>query len=179
MNVCVFGAGAVGGHLATRLAATGTDQVSVIARGPVLQAIREQGLTLHSGGEEIRARPDAATDDPAAAGSGAGHLESARRAGRRSRDREPKIPTLAEAGVPGYEAFTWGGLVAPAGAPANVVQRLNKEIVEIFREKEMADQLLNQGAVPLTSSPQELDAYIRDELKKWGEIVKTAKIKLE
>ena len=64
MRVCVFGAGAVGGHVAARLSAAQADEVSVVARGARLQAIRERGLTLRSGGEEIKAKPAIATDDP-------------------------------------------------------------------------------------------------------------------
>ena len=64
MKVCVFGAGAIGGHVAVRLLAAGADEISVIARGAQLQAMRERGLTLHSGGKEITARPEVATDDP-------------------------------------------------------------------------------------------------------------------
>ncbi len=64
MRICIYGAGAIGGHVAARLAAVGVHEVSVVARGPVLQAIREGGLVLHTGGREIRARPHAVTDDP-------------------------------------------------------------------------------------------------------------------
>jgi 2-dehydropantoate 2-reductase len=64
MRICIYGTGAIGGHVATRLAATSTHEVSVVARGAVLKAIREHGLVLHSGGKEIRGRPHAATDDP-------------------------------------------------------------------------------------------------------------------
>jgi tripartite-type tricarboxylate transporter receptor subunit TctC len=91
----------------------------------------------------------------------------------------PEIPTIAEAGLPGFEAFTWGGMIGPGSMPANVVQQLNKHVVEIFRQKEIADQLLNQGAVPTPSSSEQFAAYIAAELKKWGEIVKMAKIKPE
>ncbi len=64
MKVCVFGAGAIGGHIAARMSATQVADVSVIARGAQLEAIRRNGLTLKSGGEEIRGKPSAATDDP-------------------------------------------------------------------------------------------------------------------
>jgi len=64
MRICIYGAGAIGGHVATRLAAAGVHEVSVVARGPALQAIRESGLVLHTGGKEIRGRPHAVTDDP-------------------------------------------------------------------------------------------------------------------
>lgn len=65
MKVCVFGAGAIGGHLAARLCAANKAEVSVVARGPQLEAIRTQGVLLKSGSEEIRGKPAAATDDPA------------------------------------------------------------------------------------------------------------------
>ncbi len=64
MKVCVFGAGAVGGHVATRLLAAQADEISVVARGAILKAIRERGLTVRSGGSEITAQPAVATDDP-------------------------------------------------------------------------------------------------------------------
>lgn len=64
MRICIYGAGAIGGHVAARLAAAGMHEVSVVARGPALRAIREGGLTLHTGGQEIRARPHVVTDDP-------------------------------------------------------------------------------------------------------------------
>jgi 2-dehydropantoate 2-reductase len=64
MKVCVFGAGAVGGHLAARLLAAKADDVSIVARGAPLKAMRERGLTLRSGGKEITAKPAVATDDP-------------------------------------------------------------------------------------------------------------------
>ena len=64
MKVCIFGAGAVGGNIATRLVAAKADEVSVVARGAQLQAIRTRGFTLRTGGKEIHARPETATDDP-------------------------------------------------------------------------------------------------------------------
>src|SRR3954462_10622803 len=64
MKVCIFGAGAVGGHIATRLIAAKADEISVVARGAQLQALRTRGLTLRTGGKEIHAKPAVATDDP-------------------------------------------------------------------------------------------------------------------
>ena len=63
MKVCIFGAGAVGGHIATRLLAAKADDISVVARGAQLQAMRTRGLTLRTGGKEIHAKPAVATDD--------------------------------------------------------------------------------------------------------------------
>ena len=77
MKVCIFGAGAVGGNLAVRLISAGADDISIIARGTQLQAIRSRGLTLRSGGKEITVKPEVATDDPSdAAAAGCGRRDA-------------------------------------------------------------------------------------------------------
>jgi tripartite-type tricarboxylate transporter receptor subunit TctC len=91
----------------------------------------------------------------------------------------PEFPTIAESGVPGYEAFSWAGVIAPAGTPRDVVTRLNREIVQVLRQKDVADQLANEGTIPTPDSPEEFAAYIKSELAKWGAIVQLAKIKPE
>jgi tripartite-type tricarboxylate transporter receptor subunit TctC len=91
----------------------------------------------------------------------------------------PEIPTIAESGVPGYEAFSWAGLIAPAGTPREVVARLNRDLVQVLGQKELAEQLANDGALPRPSTPEELSAYIKTELAKWAAIVQLAKIKPE
>jgi tripartite-type tricarboxylate transporter receptor subunit TctC len=91
----------------------------------------------------------------------------------------PEFPTIAEAGLPGYEAYAWGGMIGPANMPASVVQRLSREINEVLRQKDVTDRMLAEGTVPTPSSPEEFTAYIRSELKKWGAVVKVAGIKPE
>ena len=91
----------------------------------------------------------------------------------------PEFPTIAEAGLPGYEAYAWAGMIGPANMPAAVVQRLNREINEILKQKDVTDRMLSEGTVPTPSSPEEFTAYMRSELKKWGEVVKAAGIKPE
>jgi tripartite-type tricarboxylate transporter receptor subunit TctC len=91
----------------------------------------------------------------------------------------PEIPTIAESGVPGYEAFSWAGLIAPAGTPPEIVTRLNRELVQVLSRKDLAEQLANDGALATPSTPQELSAYIKTELVKWAAIVQLAKIKPE
>jgi tripartite-type tricarboxylate transporter receptor subunit TctC len=91
----------------------------------------------------------------------------------------PEIPTIAESGVPGYEAFSWAGLIAPAGTPPAVVTRLNRELVQVLTRKDLAEQLANDGALAMPSTPEELSAYIKTELAKWAAIVQLAKIKPE
>jgi tripartite-type tricarboxylate transporter receptor subunit TctC len=91
----------------------------------------------------------------------------------------PEFPTISEAGVPGYEGYAWGGMIGPAGMSREVVNRLNKEIIAVLSQKGVIDQMLTQGTVPHTSTPEEFTAYMKFELKKWGEVVKMANIKAE
>jgi tripartite-type tricarboxylate transporter receptor subunit TctC len=91
----------------------------------------------------------------------------------------PDVPTISEAGLPGFEAYAWGGMIGPAHMPAPVVARLNREINEILRQKDVVDRMLAEGTVPTPSSPEEFTAYIRAELKKWGDVVKMAGIRAE
>jgi tripartite-type tricarboxylate transporter receptor subunit TctC len=91
----------------------------------------------------------------------------------------PEFPTIAESGVPGYEAFSWAGLIAPAGTPAPIVARLNRELGAILRQKDIVEQLARDGTVPVPDTPEEFAAYIRAELGKWAAIVQLANIKPE
>jgi tripartite-type tricarboxylate transporter receptor subunit TctC len=91
----------------------------------------------------------------------------------------PDIPTIAETGLPGYEAFSWGGMVAPAKTPAAVVSRLNREINEILRQKDVVDSLIKDGTVPIPDTPEQFGAYIKADLEKWTVVVRTAGIKAE
>ena len=91
----------------------------------------------------------------------------------------PEFPTVAEAGLPGYEAYAWAGMIGPANMPAAVVQRLSREMNETLKQKDVTDRMLSEGTVPTPSGPEEFTAYIRSELKRWGEVVKMAGIKPE
>jgi len=91
----------------------------------------------------------------------------------------PEFPTIAEAGVPGFESFAWGGMIGPANMPKDVVARLNKDIIATLNQKDVIDRMLSEGTVPSTSSPEEFLAYTMTELKKWGAVVKMAGIKPE
>jgi tripartite-type tricarboxylate transporter receptor subunit TctC len=91
----------------------------------------------------------------------------------------PEFPTLDESGVPGYEAFSWAGLIGPAGMPREVVARLNREMAQILGQKEIVDQLAKDGALAMPDTPEQFSAYIKAELSKWASIVQLAKIKPE
>ncbi|HSE00540.1 MAG TPA: tripartite tricarboxylate transporter substrate binding protein [Burkholderiales bacterium] len=91
----------------------------------------------------------------------------------------PEFPTISEAGLPGYEAYAWAGMIGPANLPRDIVMRLNKEIVATLNQKDVIDRMLADGTVPTPSSPEEFSAYMKSELKKWGAVVKLAGIKPE
>ena len=91
----------------------------------------------------------------------------------------PDIPTVAETGLPGYEAFSWGGMVAPAKTPASVITRLNREINEILKQKDVVDQLIKEGTVPVPDTPEKFATYIKADLDKWTTVVRNAGIKAD
>jgi tripartite-type tricarboxylate transporter receptor subunit TctC len=91
----------------------------------------------------------------------------------------PEIPTIAESGLPGYEAYAWGGMIGPANLPKDIVMKLNKAIVDTLKQKDVIDRMLADGTIPTPSSPEEFTAYMKSELKKWGDVVKMANIKAE
>lgn len=86
----------------------------------------------------------------------------------------PNLPTVAEAGVPGYEASSWFGVLAPAGVPKDIVTKLNKEIVRILNAPEMKKKLSEQGAEPVGNTPEEFAAHIKAEIAKWAKVVKAS-----
>jgi tripartite-type tricarboxylate transporter receptor subunit TctC len=91
----------------------------------------------------------------------------------------PEYPTIAESGVPGYEAFSWAGIIAPAGTPQEVVKRVNAELGGILNQKAIVEQLAAEGTIPVPDTPEEFSAYIKSELVKWAAIVRLANIKPE
>jgi len=91
----------------------------------------------------------------------------------------PEVPTFEEAGVPGYEAIGWFGSVAPAGTPPAIVNRLHAEIVAALAVPEIRERALAAGAEPLTNTPQEFAAMIREEIRKWAQVIRAADIKLQ
>ena len=90
----------------------------------------------------------------------------------------PDVPAIAET-VPGYEARGWNGILAPAGTPKTVIERLNREIVQVVRSVEFNQQLTNEGAVPVGNSPAEFAAIVRADIDKWAKVVKEAGIRAE
>jgi tripartite-type tricarboxylate transporter receptor subunit TctC len=91
----------------------------------------------------------------------------------------PELPTIAESGVPGYEASTWYGVLAPAHTPGAAVARLHENIVRILAVPETRERLADQGFEPVGSSPEEFGAYIKSEIAKWGKVIGDAGIRPE
>jgi tripartite-type tricarboxylate transporter receptor subunit TctC len=91
----------------------------------------------------------------------------------------PDLPTIVEAGVPGYEFSAWYGVLIPAAAPKGVVATWNTAIVKALRSPEMADRIAREGADVIASSPVEFGAYMKTELAKWAKVVKDNGLKVE
>jgi len=91
----------------------------------------------------------------------------------------PEVPTAAEAGVPGYNAQSWFGLVAPAGTPRPIIARLHGEVVKVLAIPEVRARILGIGMEPVGDTPEQFAVHIRSEIERWGRVVKSAGIKAE
>jgi tripartite-type tricarboxylate transporter receptor subunit TctC len=91
----------------------------------------------------------------------------------------PDVPTIAELGFPGFDAATWSGLVAPAGTPQPIVDRLNAEVNKALKTKDMQQKLRDEGSTPLGGTPKQFAEFLRSEHAKWGAAVRDAGIKLD
>jgi tripartite-type tricarboxylate transporter receptor subunit TctC len=91
----------------------------------------------------------------------------------------PNVPTVSEAGVPGYEATIWLGLMAPTGTPKEIVDRLNAEITRIIAKPAIREAWAKQGAVPMTMTPEQFDAFLRRDIDKWAKVIKQAGIQVQ
>jgi tripartite-type tricarboxylate transporter receptor subunit TctC len=94
-------------------------------------------------------------------------------------DDLPQTPTVAEAGYKGFDASTWFGFLAPAGTPKDVVARLNTELNKALQQPDLRKRLGEEGADPAGGSPDQFAALIRDEIQRWGKVVKDAGTKLD
>lgn len=86
----------------------------------------------------------------------------------------PDLPTISESGLPGYEVGSWYGLLAPAGTPAPIVEKLSKVVAQLVRRPDIKQKLLERGATPVGDTPAEFASYINSELKKWAPIVRAS-----
>jgi tripartite-type tricarboxylate transporter receptor subunit TctC len=86
----------------------------------------------------------------------------------------PEVPTMHEAGITNYNASAWQAFVAPAGTPPAIVARLNQALLEVVKSQETQKRFLELGLRPLTSTPDELGAFMKSELLRWGKVVEAA-----
>jgi tripartite-type tricarboxylate transporter receptor subunit TctC len=109
----------------------------------------------------------------------AGQVRALAVTGQKRSEVLPNVPTVAEAGVPGYEATIWLGIMAPAGTPKPIVDKLNAEIVKVLQRPEVQQAWTKQGAVPMVMSPAEFDKYLRDDVEKWAKVVRLSGAKVQ
>ena len=109
----------------------------------------------------------------------AGKVRAIATSGRDRSSVLPDVPTLHEAGLPGYEATIWLGLMAPAATPKAVVDRLNQEVSKIVGQTEVRQLWTKQGATPMLMNPQEFDKYMREDIAKWARVIQAAGIKAD
>jgi tripartite-type tricarboxylate transporter receptor subunit TctC len=109
----------------------------------------------------------------------AGKLRAIAVTGPRRSTAAPEIPTVAEAGVPGYEVTSWYGLSAPARTPQPILDRLSSEAVKAINSADMRERLQGLGADPVGNSPEQYAAFIQAEIDKWAKVIKAAGIKTQ
>ena len=109
----------------------------------------------------------------------AGKLKVLAVSGTRRLSILPDVPTIAEAGVPGYQASSWYGILAPAGTPRDVVARLHAGIVKVLEQPDVKAALAREGADPVGNSPDEFAAHIRGELGRMRQLVKDVKLPMQ
>lgn len=91
----------------------------------------------------------------------------------------PDVPTIAEAGVPGYEAYSWTALVAPKGTPRDIVNKVNADLTEVLKDPEIGPAMAAAGAEPMPGTPEDFERFLDNEIKKWGTVIREANITIE
>ncbi len=114
-----------------------------------------------------------------AANARAGQVRALGTTGLKRSSVLPDVPTIAEAGVPGYEATIWLGLMAPAATPKPIVDKLNAEVVKIISRPDLQKTWAEQGAVSMIMEPAEFDKYLRADIAKWAHVVEVSGAKVE
>ena len=100
-------------------------------------------------------------------------------AGDRRLPALPQVPTFIEQGFANFTGSTWAGMLAPAGTPGEIVQRMSEEVARIIRSDETRAKLDAMGTFGAGSTPKEFDAFIAAETRKWGDVIRTAGVKLD
>ena len=109
----------------------------------------------------------------------AGKVKALATTGKQRSEVMPDVPTVSEAGVPGYEATIWLGVMAPKNTPKAIVDKLNEAISQIVGQVEIKQTWGKQGAVPMVMNPAQFDKYLNEDIAKWAHVIKSANIKLD
>ncbi len=109
----------------------------------------------------------------------AGKLRALGITGAKRFPQSPEVPTIAEAGIPGYAVDSWNGLFAPAGTPPEIVSRISVAVQQGFRDPALRKRMEDIGATPVGDTPEQFRAFVQSELQKWGNFVKQTGIKVE
>jgi tripartite-type tricarboxylate transporter receptor subunit TctC len=159
-------------HMAGELfkAMAGVDIVHVPHKGS------DQARTAILGGQ-VQMMFDAITT--MAGQARAGKVRSLGTTGANRSSVTPEVPTIAEAGVPGYEATIWLGMMAPAGTPRPVLEKLNGEVNRIINSAEVKDIWAKQGAQPMGMTLEQFDKFLREDIAKWAKVVKLSGAKVD
>jgi tripartite-type tricarboxylate transporter receptor subunit TctC len=88
-------------------------------------------------------------------------------------------PALAQAGVPGYEATGWNGVFAPAGTPRAIVAKLNADILKVLAMPDVRERMLSMGSTPVGGTPEEFGAFVKQEIARWGKVVRENNVRVE
>ena len=91
----------------------------------------------------------------------------------------PNVPTIAESGVPGYEAVNWYGVFVPAGVPKEIVAKLHADVVRVLKQPDVKDRFAGEGGEIVADTPEEFAAFVRKEIPKWSKVVKDAAVKVD
>ena len=109
----------------------------------------------------------------------AGKVRALATTGKQRSDVMPDVPTVSEAGVPGYEATIWLGVMAPKNTPKAIVDKLNEAISQIVAQADVKQTWSKQGAVPMLMNPVQFDKYLNEDIAKWAYVIKSANIKMD
>lgn len=159
-------------HIATELlkAMTGTNMIAVAYKGGGAALIDVVSGQVQFGTPTI---------PPALGHIRAGRLKALAVTGSRRTDVLPGVPTISEAGVPGYEASAWWAVLVPSKTPETVVMRINKEIARALSSSAITERLAGLSAEPVGNSPQELKVFLQAEVVKWEKVIKSTGLKID
>jgi tripartite-type tricarboxylate transporter receptor subunit TctC len=104
----------------------------------------------------------------------AGKLRALASTGAQRTAAAPELPTVSESGLPGFETSIWFGLFAPAATPRDVIDRIARETARVLAAPDVRAQLARQGVDPMPKTPEQLGEYVRDEVDKWGQVVRNS-----